>query len=118
MSGGSGAPYKFSRPMPRVLKLQIDHIQTLSTQHNPTTLSWQELIVMSNALPLHLQVQNLIDPGLKHAHDHLRECLNGRANQRTPDIPLLSCLNLNFKVDTIVKDMACLCQGLSLINRI
>ena len=60
---------------------------------------------MSNALPIHMQLQNLVDPGLKHAHDHLRECLNGRAIQRPPDIPLLSCLNLNCKVDTIVKDM-------------
>ena len=91
--------------MPRVLKLQIDHIQILSTQHNLATLSCQELIAMSNALPLHIQAQNLVEPGLRHAYDNLREVLNGRANQRPPDIPLLSCLNLNCKVDIIVKDM-------------
>ncbi|KAI6655041.1 Mediator of RNA polymerase II transcription subunit 23-like [Oopsacas minuta] len=106
--GSSGAPYKFSRPMPRVLKLQIDHLHTLSTQHNPATLSCQELIVMSNALPPHIQTQSLLDPGLKLAQDQLRECLNGLANQRPPSIPLLSCLNLNCKVDTIVKDMVSL----------
>ena len=61
--------------------------------------------MMSNALPPHILTTNLIDPGLKMAQDQLRECLNGRAVQKPPSIPLLSCLNLNCKVDIIVKDM-------------
>ena len=67
---------------------------------------------MSNAHPPHIQSPDLIDTGLKQAQDQLRECLNGRGTQPPPDIPLLSCLNLNCKVDTIVKDMVAIVHDL------
>lgn len=94
--------------MPKVIKKQIEFINELSQAADPTTLAPVNLIMLSNALPSHLQTINISETGLKKAQEQLRECLNGKPATTLPNISMISCLNLNCKVETIVRDMVSL----------